>query len=139
MFFYQFISHKTKEILNYSLSKNNNLDLVLNSLPQDEILKYSIVHSDHGVFYTSHKFKSKLIKNNCIQSMSRIGNSLDNRVAEHFFATIKTELINKLKMNKINFDELKCLIDEYIFYYNNKRIQEKLSWLSPINYKNNML
>ena len=59
-----FISHKTKEILNYSLSKNNNLDLVLNSLPQDEILKYSIVHSDHGVFYTSHKFKSKLIKNN---------------------------------------------------------------------------
>ena len=34
-----FISHKTKEILNYSLSKNNNLDLVLNSLPQDEILK----------------------------------------------------------------------------------------------------
>lgn len=134
-----FISHKTKEILNYSLSKNNNLDLVLNSLPQDEILKYSIVHSDHGVFYTSHKFKSKLIKNNCIQSMSRIGNSLDNRVAEHFFATIKTELINKLKMNKINFDELKCLIDEYIFYYNNKRIQEKLSWLSPINYKNNML
>ena len=79
--------------------------------------------------------------------MSRIDNSLDNRVAEHFFATIKTELINKLKtelinklkMNKINFDELKCLIDEYIFYYNNKRIQEKLSWLSPINYKNNMI
>ena len=63
MYFYLFfISYKTKEILSYSLSKNNNLDLVLKSIPDDEILKKSIVHSDHEIFYYSHKFTNRLKK-----------------------------------------------------------------------------
>ena len=34
-----------------------------------------------------------------------------------------------------NFDELKLAIDNYIEFYNNKRLQKKLKGLSPIEYR----
>ena len=34
-----------------------------------------------------------------------------------------------------SFEELKLAIEEYIYYYNNKYIKEKLNWRSPVNYR----
>ena len=34
-----------------------------------------------------------------------------------------------------SFDELKDAIEKYIVYYNEKRIKEKLGWMSPVEYK----
>lgn len=34
-----------------------------------------------------------------------------------------------------SFEGLKLAIEEYIYYYNNKRIKEKLNWRSPIDYR----
>ncbi len=56
--------------------------------------------------------------------MLRIVNSLDNRLVENFFGTLKTELLNKLNFNKINFDELNEIIKKYIYYYNNFKVQK---------------
>ncbi|MCR5835647.1 MAG: IS3 family transposase [Lachnospiraceae bacterium] len=33
------------------------------------------------------------------------------------------------------FEELKEAIEKYIVYYNEKRIKEKLGWMSPIEYR----
>ncbi|MBO6073470.1 hypothetical protein J6P59_07830 [bacterium] len=38
----------------------------------------SIVHTDHGADYTSKSYQSMLNQCHAIQSMSRVGNSLDN-------------------------------------------------------------
>ena len=35
----------------------------------------------------------------------------------------------------IVYDELKTAIENYIMYYNTKRIKERLNWLSPIDYR----
>ena len=32
-------------------------------------------------------------------------------------------------------EELKLAIEEYIYYYNNKRIKEKLKWCSQVDYR----
>ncbi|MBQ3621963.1 DDE-type integrase/transposase/recombinase [bacterium] len=42
----------------------------------------SIVHTDHGADYTSKSYQNMLRKYHATQSMSRVGNSLDNRDIE---------------------------------------------------------
>lgn len=65
--------------------------------------------------------------------MSWKGNCLDNAVAESFFGTLKTECFYLEKYNSI--DELKKATDNYIYYYNHKRISLKLKGLSPVEYR----
>ena len=50
-------------------------------------------------------------------------------MAENFFSILKTECIYRRKL--ASFDEARQLIDEYIDFYNNERIQTKTS-LTPL-------
>ena len=34
-----------------------------------------------------------------------------------------------------SFEDLKEAIEKYIVYYNEKRIKEKLGWMSPVEYR----
>ena len=61
--------------------------------------------------------------------MSRKGNCLDNAVMENFFELLKSELFY--------FEKFKS--DEYIDYYNNRRIKVKLKGLSPVEYRTKSL
>lgn len=71
------------------------------------------------------------------QSMSRKGNCHDNSVMENFFGIMKQEMY----YGEIyySYDELKKAIDNYIEYYNNQRIKEKLGWMSPVEYRLSLL
>ena len=51
------------------------------------------------------------------------GNPYDNALAENFFAILKTECIYRVKLQ--TYDEARLIIDEYIHFYNNERIQLK--------------
>lgn len=127
------INHRTKEIVSYKLSKNNDVRLVIDSLITVN-KKNCIIHSDHGAVYSSIEFNRLIQEKKWEQSMSRVGNSLDNREIEYWFSIFKTELINSIDLKFISYDELVTLIDNYINYYNNERIQKKLNWLSPTMY-----
>lgn len=61
--------------------------------------------------------------------MSSIGCPYDNACAENFFSMLKTECIYRAKPQ--TFDEAKELVDEYIYFYNNERIQLKTG-LTPM-------
>ena len=61
--------------------------------------------------------------------MSRRGNPYDNALAENFFSILKTECIYRIKLD--TFAEVKSVIDEYIYFYNNQRIQLKTK-LTPL-------
>ena len=76
---------------------------------------------------------------NIIQSMSRKGNSLDNGLMESFFGIMKSEMFYREENNYKNIEDLKLAIEEYIDYYNNKRIKVKLKGLSPAEYRNQSL
>ncbi|MCU9932275.1 transposase [Mycoplasmopsis felis] len=60
------LSHKTKEIIGFKLSKSNNLDLVIQNLEYLTKKKYSnfIIHSDHGFQYTNQVYIDKVKKSN---------------------------------------------------------------------------
>jgi transposase InsO family protein len=51
-----------------------------------------LFHTDHGAQYTATAFAALCGHHGVVQSMGRIGDSLDNAVAESFFATLKREL-----------------------------------------------
>ncbi|WP_084107695.1 IS3 family transposase [Mycoplasmopsis pullorum] len=90
-----------------------------------------IAHSDHGFQYSSKKYLESIQNNNGVVSMARIGNSLDNREVEYFFSILKSECLKLIDVTKINFAELKSIIDNFILWYNNERIQSSLKWKKP--------
>lgn len=81
---------------------------------------------------------SRILKENRIfQSMSRKGNCYDNSIMENFFGIMKQEMY--YGTTYYSFDELKDAIGKYIQYYNEKRIKEKLGWMSPVEYRLSIL
>ena len=65
--------------------------------------------------------------------MSRKGNPYDNSLAENFFSILKSECINRVKLK--NYEDANNIIDKYIKYYNNYRIQLKTT-LTPLEKRN---
>ncbi|VEU75949.1 Integrase-recombinase protein [Mycoplasmopsis columboralis] len=125
------IHHKTKKIINWNLSKNNDLDLVINHIKHIKFDREWIIHSDHGFQYSSKEYQKIISENNGKISMGRIGNSLDNREAEYFFSVIKSECLNDPKVKYMKFEELNELITNYINWYNNDRFQSQMDWKTP--------
>lgn len=130
-----------QEIVSYSLSESPNFNQVRIMLNQ-AFNKYNdlnglILHSDQGYQYQLKQYQEMLLSKGIVQSMSRKGNCLDNSVMENFFGLLKSELFYMEKFNTIQ--ELKIAIDDYIYYYNNHRIKEKLKGQSPTGFRTSSL
>jgi putative transposase len=69
--------------------------------------------------------------------MSRKGNCYDNAVIESFFGTLKSEFLYLQEFESI--EHFKVELDQYINYYNYKRIKKKLKGLSPVQYRTQAL
>ena len=124
------------EVISYNLSNLNNNIFVLDSIKsalQLVNINNCILHNDQGHQYTSIAYTMLLKNSGIIKSMSRRGNCLDNACIESFFGHLKSESIYLTKVN--TYEELKVLIDEYIYFYNNERIQNKLKKMAPIEYR----
>lgn len=90
-----------------------------------------IFHSDRGVQYASNKMTSVLSSSKKItQSMSRKGNCWDNAVAESLFKTIKYECTNRYVFKY--YLEAYQVIDQYIKWYNYKRLHSALGYKAPV-------
>ena len=125
------------EVIAYELSEKNNLELVSNMLNKalDKVSNNSklILHSDQGWQYHHSVYQAMLKNKGITQSMSRKGNCLDNALIENFFGLLKSEFFNIKEFESIEM--FKEELDEYIVYYNNKRIKLKLGGLSPAEYR----
>lgn len=124
-------------IIEYELSFKNNNQLVFKMFDK-AIKKYPdakpLFHSDRGFQYTGRIFKSKLEEACMTQSMSRVGKCIDNGPMEGFFGILKTEMFYGKKF--YSYEELIEKIKEYIKFYNEKRFQEKLGCMAPLEYRN---
>ena len=65
--------------------------------------------------------------------MSRKGTCLDNSPMENFFGLLKQEMY--YGKTYTSFEELNNAINNYIYFYNNKRIKEKLGWCSSVEFR----
>lgn len=82
-----------------------------------------LFHSDRGSQYTSKAYRETLSRYGAVQSMSGTGKCYDNARMESFFATLKKELIHKLKTENLRMETVKSMVFRFIeIYYNRKRI-----------------
>ena len=129
----------TNEIISYDLSLSPNLIQITNMLDRafEKFPKLNnlILHSDQGWQYQHKLYVSKLKEHKINQSMSRKGNCYDNAIMESFFARLKNELYYGCEKSYSSFDEFSKDIDEYIYYFNNERIQSKTKWMPPTKYR----
>ena len=125
------------EIISYNLSETPNMEQIYDMLDKafsrNDDLEGLILHSDQGWQYQHYGYRQRLEERNVVQSMSRKGNCLDNAMAESFFAIMKSELLYAE-----NFESPEAFtraLEEYIDYYNHRRIKSRLKGKSPVQYR----
>lgn len=67
--------------------------------------------------------------------MSRKGTPADNAPIECFHSSLKCETFYLNKAYKYAKSIVIQIVKDYIKYYNEKRIQQKLGYQSPINFR----
>lgn len=133
------IDFHTREILSYDLSERPDFKQIIHMLKDLKNNHWNnsngaILHSDQGWQYQIARYREKLEELNITQSMSRKGNCLDNSPTENFFGRMKEEMFYGKEHLYKNMKQLKDAINDYIFYYNNYRIVNKLG-MSPVKYR----
>lgn len=97
------------------------------------------MHSHQGWQYQKQSYHKILKDRGIIQSISRKGNYLDNSVMENFFGKMKNKMLYGQEYEFETLDQLKKAMEEYIKYYNKKRIKVKLKGLMPLQARNQAL
>ena len=128
-----------KSIISYSISSLIDLKLVIDTLDKAiisvpaEQRENLILHSDQGWHFTHCQYVRRLQENNITQSISAKGSSVDNVPIESFFSCLKSECIYRIE--KLDVSDIDSTISNFIDYYNNERLQEKIKELTPIEYR----
>ena len=120
-------------IVAYKTGTEQNINLVLSTIREarrkEKVTAELQLHSDQGFQYTSSAYFKLTQSYGITPSMSSRGNPYDNALAENFFSILKTECIYRVKLQ--TYEEARLLIDQYIYFYNNQRIQLKTK-LTPL-------
>ncbi len=122
-----------RRIVAYVIGDSNNNDLVFRTF--DEAIQanpdtHPLFHSDRGVQYTSRAFHKKLESAGMIQSMSRVAKCIDNGPMEGFWGILKRERYYGRRFS--SREALVSMIEEYIEYYNGRRLQRNLGIMTPM-------
>jgi len=127
----------SENLVSYSISDRpvlnmvtDMLDKAFETIPDDTNL---ILHSDQGWQYQHKRYQQMLKDKGIRQSMSRKGNCLDNAVIENFFGLLKSELLYLQEFDSM--EQFRSELEEYLDYYNNRRIKLKLNGLTPAQHR----
>ena len=128
----------SRQVIGWAMQDRNNRQLVVDALMmalwRRGKVKDVIVHSDQGATYASGDYRQLLSEHGMQSSMSRKGECHDNAVAESFFATLKTELVDHEDYR--TRQHAKQSLFEYIeVFYNRRRRHSYLGYVSPVEYE----
>lgn len=128
-----------REIIGHSCGRAKDAILVYQAFAKVKANLYNIqlFHTDRG-----SEFKNQLIDEvidifKIKRSLSIKGCPYDNAVSEATYKLIKTEFVRK--QNFANLDHLKKEMDEYVKWFNERRIHSTLGYLSPAEFKSKTL
>ena len=124
----------SRRVVGWSMATHMRAELVTAALDAAIVRRRPgtdlIHHSDHGTQYTSLAFGRRLRESGIAASMGSVGDCYDNAMAESFFATLETELIDR--SDWANPTEAKAAVFEYIeVFYNRIRRHSSLGSISP--------
>ncbi|BBI31889.1 transposase [Cohnella abietis] len=126
----------TKQIVGWKLSDRMTTDLTLDALKMAYAAKKPpkglIHHTDRGSQYAAKDYRTQLLDYKMKPSMSRKGNCYDNACIEAFHSILKREFIySKPKFKTV--EEAQQKLYRYIeFFYNRKRSNSTIGYMSPV-------
>lgn len=121
-----------RRIVSYAIGDANNNAFVFCTF--DEAIKenpdaHPLFHSDRGFQYTNRTFHEKLKRAGMIQSMSRVAKCIDNGLMEGVWGILKRERYYGRRFT--SREMLVTMIEGYIAYYNDRRLQRNLGVMTP--------
>jgi len=132
----------SRRVVGWSMRDDLRSELVVDALgmavtrrrPQPGLVH----HSDRGSQYTSLAFGKTMQDAGVLPSMGRRGDAFDNAVAESFFATLETELLDRHTFK--TRDQARLALFRWIEgFYNSRRRHSTLGQRSPQNYEELMM
>ncbi|MGL5675845.1 MAG: IS3 family transposase [Cellulosilyticaceae bacterium] len=126
--------------VSHVISCRNNNQLVFKTFDKaiaENPTAKPLFHSDRGFQYTNKVFQQKLINQDMVQSMSRVGHCIDNGPTEGFWGIIKAEMYQMYVIT----DEasLRHAINDYIRFYSTERPQDRYHCKTPLEVRTEAL
>jgi putative transposase len=128
----------SRRVVGWSMAGHLRTELILDAIemaisrrrPGDGLVH----HSDRGTQYTSIAFGLRCREAGIVQSMGSVGDAYDNAMAESFFASLETELIDRSSW-RTRADARLAVFDYIEAFYNPRRRHSGLGYLSPAEFE----
>jgi transposase InsO family protein len=128
----------SRRLAGWAIADHMRAELVIDALTAAERTRDSlagaVMHTDHGSQYTSRAFAEACRQAGVTQSMSAVGSSADNALAESFNATCKRETLQGRK-GWSSEREARLELFRWLHRYNTVRRHSRLGQRSPIAYE----
>jgi transposase InsO family protein len=128
----------SRRLVGYAIAEHMRTDLVLDALAAAQRTRGSlhgaILHTDHRSQYTSRAFPAACHAAGVAQSMSPLGSSADNAVAESFNATLTRETMQGRRAFT-DEHEARLTAFRWLHRYNTVRRHSRLGHRAPIAYE----
>ncbi len=116
-----------RKIVSYDISRRNDNKLVIDTLLQAIAKRKDVsgvtLHSDQGFQYTSYEYRAICEAKGIQISMSKKGCPVDNSPIESWHSLLKKEVL--YTNNITSLSEYITLVEDWIEFYNTKRIRNK--------------
>lgn len=128
----------SRRVVGWSIDSSQTSALVTNALSMAisnrAPLEGTVIHSDHGVQFTSWAFTDRAKQSGLVPSMGSVGDCYDNATIESFWGRMQTELLNRKRWR--TRIELANAIFEYLeIFHNRQRRHSSLGMRTPIEYE----
>lgn len=132
----------SRRVVGWAVSENNDRALALKALDAAVARRRPppglVHHTDRGSPYASREYRKALRAIGAEASMSRTGDCWDNAVAESYFGTLRSELLDH--ESYATRAAAQAAVEDYIeHFYNPQRRHSSLGYLSPMEYELRLL
>ena len=128
----------SRRVVGWAMAGHLRTELILNAIDMAITRRQPdaglVHHSDRGTQYTSIAFGLRCREAGIAVSMGSVGDAYDNAMAESFFASLETELIDRSSW-RTRADARLAVFDYIEAFYNPRRRHSGLGYLSPAEFE----
>ena len=129
----------SRRVVGWSIDSSQTAALATNALGmaisnRSPLPTGTVIHSDHGVQFTSWAFTRRARDSGLVPSMGTIGDCYDNAVIESFWGRVQTELLNRRRW-RTRIELANALFEYFEIFHNRRRRHSALGMLTPTEYE----